>query len=90
MAVLQPSGTLSLKDILRIKDESKIKNTCLPVTKGIRNTKGASLFIDFFFEGHFDSTDACRYHLQVNDPDRIHGTSNEDYEPFHNWLTEIK
>ena len=88
--MLQPAGTLSLKDTLCIKDEGKMKNPCLPVMKGIYNTKCAALCITFLIGGHCASTDPCGYHLQVNDPDRLLRTSDADYEPFHDWLVASK
>ena len=58
--------------------------------KGIRNTKGAALCLSFLLGGHCDSTDPCGYHLQFNDPDRLPGTSNADYAPFHDCLAANK
>ena len=57
--MLQPAGTLSLKDIHHIKDEGKIKNHHLLVMKVIRNTKEAALCINFLLGDHCDSTDPC-------------------------------
>ena len=88
--MLQPTGYLSLKDILLIKDEGKINDPLLSVMKGVRNTKVAALCLPFLLGVHCDSTYPCGYHLQVNYPDRLPGTSNADYEPFHNWLASIK
>ena len=85
-AILQPAENLSLKDILRIKDNGKIKNPHFPVMKGIRNTKGASLCLPFMLGGNCDSIDPYGYHLQVNDPYRLPGTSNVDYVPPHDCL----
>ena len=88
--MIQPAGTLSIKDILYIKDEVKITNLRFPVMKFICNTKGAALCLPFLIGGHCDSTDPCGYHLQVNDPDRFYGTPNVDYAPFHYWLASRK
>ena len=88
--MLNPSRTLSIKEILRLKDGGKINNPCLPHMKGIRNTKGTTLYISFMLGGHCDFTDPCGYHLQVNDTERLHGTSNTDYKPFHNYLEANK
>ena len=89
-AVLQPAGTLYLKYILRIKDKCNITNPCLPVTKGIHNTKGASLCLLLLLGGHSESTETCGYHLQVNDPDHLPGTSNTGFAPFHDCLAASK
>ena len=86
-AVLQPAGNISLNYTLLIKYEGNIMNPRLPVTKGIHNTKGAALCLPLLIGGHCYSTDPCGYHLQVNDPDRLPGTSNADFAPFHYWLT---
>ena len=58
--------------------------------KGICNTKGAALCLPFLLGGHCDYTDPCGYHLQVNDPYRLPGTSNADYAPFHDCLAANK
>ena len=89
-ALLQPEETLSLKYIIRIKDEGNIMNPCIPVMNVIRNTKGSALCLTFLIGGHCDSTDPCGYHLQVNDQNRLIGTSNTDYVPFHDWLAASK
>ena len=88
--VIQPLGTLSLKDILCIKDKGEILNLYLSVMKGIRNTKGAALCLPFLLGGHCDSTDPCGYHLQVNYLYHLPGASNLDYAPFHDWLVASK
>ena len=88
--MLQPMGNLSLKEILRIKDKGKITNPRIPVMKVIHNTKGAALCLPFLLGGHCDSTYPCGYHLQLNDPDRLPGTSNADYAPFHDWIAASK
>ena len=88
--MLGPAGKLSVKYILRIKDEGNITNPRLPMMKGIRNTNGAALCIPLLLGGHCDFTDPCGYHLQVNDPDRLPGTSNAEYAPFHYWLAARK
>ena len=88
--MIQPAVTLSIKDILYIKDEVKITNPCFPVMKVICNTKGAALYLPFLIGGHSDSTYPCGYHIQVNDPDRLPGAPNSDYEPFHDWLVSSK
>ena len=84
--MLQSVGTLTLKDILRIKDRGNITNPHLPVMKGIHNTKCASLCLPFLIGGHCDSTEPCGYHLQFNDPYRLPGASNAYYAPFHEWM----
>ena len=89
-ALLQPEETLFLKDIIRIKDEVNITNPCLQVMNVIRNTKGSALCLTFLIGGHCDSTDPCMYHLQFNYPDRLPGTSNSDYAPFHGWISASK
>ena len=89
-SVLQPEGNLSLKDILSIKDKGNITNPRIPVMKGIHNTKVAAPCLLFLLGGHCDSTYPCGYHLQVNDPDRLPGTSNVDYEHFHDWMATSK
>ena len=58
--------------------------------KGIRNIKGATLCLPLLIGAHFDSTDPCMYHLQVNDPDSLPGTSNAYYETFNDWLAASK
>ena len=88
--MIQPEGNLSLKDILCIKDESKIMNPCLPLMKDICNTKGDALCLPFLIGGPCDSTDPYGYHLQINDSDRVPGTSNADYAPFHVFLSASK
>ena len=84
--MIQPEETLFLKDILCIKDEVNIKNPRLPVMKGVHNTNGAALCLPFLPGGHCESTGPCGYHLQVNDPNRLRGKSNEDCAPFHYFL----
>ena len=90
MAVLQPAETLPIKDILRIKDEGKIKLPSLPVMKCTRKTKAAALYLPFLINDQCDSTDPWGYHIQVNDPKRLPGTSNEDYTYFHDWMVKSK
>ena len=58
--------------------------------KCICNTKGSALCLLYLMGGHYDSTDPYGYHLQVNDPDRLPGTSNVDYAPFHDCLAANK
>ena len=81
--MLNPTGYLSLKDTLHIKDEVNINNPCIPHMKGIRNYKGADLCLPFLLGGNCDSTDPYGYHLQVNDPERLPGMSNTDYKTLH-------
>ena len=90
MSVMNPPGTLFLKDILRLKDKCNINNPHLTHMKGTRNAKGASLCLPFLISGKFDSTDPFWYHLQVSDPDRLPGMSNADYKPFRVWLETSK
>ena len=86
MAVIKPSGTLSVKEPPSLKYEGNINNPRIPHTNGILNAKDASLYITFLIGGHFDSTDPCGYHLQVNDPNCLPGMSNDKYKPFHDFL----
>ena len=88
--MLQSAGTLSLKEILHIKGEGKTTKTHLPVMKGIINTKGSALYLTLMIGFHCDSTDPFGYHLQVNDIDRLPGTSNAYYATFHHWLAASK
>ena len=88
--MLQPAGTLYFKEIIRIKYEGKTTNPCISVKKLICNTKGAAICLPFLLGGHYDFIDPCGYHLQVNDPERIPGTSNTYYAPFHDWLEASK
>ena len=57
ISVMNPPGTLFLKDILRLKDKCNINNPHLTHMKGNRNAKGASLCLPFLISGKCDSTD---------------------------------
>ena len=81
--MLNPDGNISLNYILRIKYEGKINNTCLHHMEVILNEKGTTLCILFMIGCHCDFTYPCWYHLQVNVTDRLPGTSNAKYKPFH-------
>ena len=88
--MIHPSENISLKDILRLKAEGKINNTCLLHMKFICNVKSAALCLLFLLGGHCDYTDPCGYHLQVHDLDHLLGTSNDNYKPFHDCMEANK
>ena len=88
--MLKTDGNFSLKDILRLKDEGNINNTCIPHMEVILNYKGTTLCIPFMIGGHCDFTYPYGYHLQLNDTNRLSGTSNAKYKPFRNWLEANK
>ena len=88
--MLKPAGTLSLKDILSLKDEGNLNNPFLHYMKVIKKSRGTTLCLPFLLMYHCDFTDPCGYHLWVNDTNRLPGTSNAKYKPFHNWLEENK
>ena len=90
MDVLKPAGTLSLKDILRLKDEGNINNTYVRHMKVILNTRSTTLFLPFLISGHCDFTDLYGYHIQVKYTNRLPGTSNTKYKPFYDWLESNK
>ena len=88
--MLNTDGNFSPKDTLRLKYEGKINNTYIPHMKVILNYKGTTLCIPVMIGGHCDFADPCWYYLQVNVTDRLPGTSNAKYKPFHNWLEANK
>ena len=61
--MLKPDGTLSLKEILSLKDKGKINNTCVHYMKVIQKSRGTTLFLPVLLRYYCDFTDPCGYHL---------------------------
>ena len=88
--VLKSAGNYSVKDLLKLKQEGKIKPPRLPRMRGIQNKNGAGLCFPFLLGCYCDSVDPCGYHLQANDEDHLPGKSKSDWAPFHDWLKSHK
>ena len=89
-AILQPVGTYSIQDLVKLKTEGKITAPRLPQMKGLMNRNGASLCLPFLLGGQCDSSTPCGYHLQANSATHLPGESKADYTSFHEWLTTHK
>ena len=85
-AVLQPVGSYTIKDLMKLKSEGKIAPPRLAKMKGIQNRNGAALCLPFLCGEFCDSKEHCGFHLQVNEPSSLPGTSKDDYKSFHEWV----
>ena len=71
-----------------MKEQGKIKPPRTPYMQGIRCHAGLSLCFLFLLGCKCKSKEACGYHLEVRPDDSLPGSSQNNYEPFHDWLKQ--
>ena len=89
-AVIKPTDSHTIKDLIQFKNEGKIAPPRLSKMKGIQNRNGAALCFTYLLGEYCDASSPCGYHLQVNEPSSLPGSSKEDYKSFHDWLSTHK
>ena len=88
--ILVPSNSsTTIAMLLEHLNEGKITPPRLPKMSGIRNTTGVALCFPYLL-GQECSAQGCGYHLAVNHPDKLPGSSHADYAPFHKWVSDHK
>ena len=85
-AILQPAGTFTIQDLLKLKQEGKLTPPRLPKMQGLRNPTGVPLCLSFLLGQHCESAEYCGFHLQAQPAAILPGTSSADYKPFRDWV----